>query len=66
MKGYQQGTNLTELANLLRIPINQGLNDVIAVEDKVKSTCLNNINLQILGPSKKNLEKLPGWKIYCY
>jgi hypothetical protein len=58
MKGFQQGTDLTKLAKLLKIPINQGFGEVIEVDDKVKSTRLNNINLQILGPSKKNLEKL--------
>ena len=58
MKGYQQGADLTKLAKLLKIPINQGFGSVIGVEDKVDFTRLNNINLHILGPTKKNLEKL--------
>ena len=58
MKGFQQGTDLTKLAKSLKIPINQGFDEVIVVEDKVKSIRLNNINLHILGPTKKNLEKL--------
>jgi ribonuclease BN (tRNA processing enzyme) len=58
MKGFQQGTDLTKLANSLKIPINQGFGEVIQVEDKVRSTRLNNINLRILGPTKKNLDKL--------
>jgi ribonuclease BN (tRNA processing enzyme) len=58
MKGYQQGTDLTELAKSLRISINQSFGEVIEVEDNVRSTRLNNINLHILGPTEKNLKKL--------
>ena len=58
MKGFQQGTDLTDLAKSLNIPINQGLGKAIFVEDKVTSTRLKNINLHIFGPTKKNLEKL--------
>jgi hypothetical protein len=58
MKGYQQGTDLTKLASSLKIPINQGFGEVIEVEDNVKPTRLNDINLHIIGPTKKNLEKL--------
>jgi beta-lactamase superfamily II metal-dependent hydrolase len=58
MKGYQQGTDLTKLAKSLKIPINQGFGEVIEVEHDVKSARLNNINLRILGPTMKNLEKL--------
>ena len=35
MKGFQQGTDLTDLAKSLKIPINQGLGKAIFVEDKV-------------------------------
>jgi hypothetical protein len=58
MKGFQQGTDLTDLAKSLKIPINQGLGKTIFVEDKVTSARLKNINLHIFGPTKKNLEKL--------
>ena len=58
MKGFQQGTDLTKLAKSLKIPINPGFDKVIVVEDNIKSVRLNNINLHILGPTKKNLEKL--------
>jgi len=58
MKGYQQGTDLTKLAKALKISINQGFGEVIEVEHNVKSARLNNINLRILGPTMKNLEKL--------
>ena len=58
MKGYQQGTDLTKLAKSLKIPINQGFGELIEVEDNVRSTRLKNINLHIIGPTKKNLEKL--------
>jgi hypothetical protein len=63
MKGFQQGTDLTDLAISLNIPINQGLGKTIFVEDKVTSTRLKNINLHIFGPTKKNAEKLQKeWK----
>jgi len=58
MKGFQQGTDLTDLSKLLKIPVNQGFGEVIKVEDKVLSTRLKNIDICILGPTKKNLEKL--------
>ena len=58
MKGFQQGTDLTKLAKLLKIPINQDFDKVIVVKDKVDFIRLNDINLHILGPTKKNLEKL--------
>jgi hypothetical protein len=58
MKGYQQGTDLARLAKSLKIPINQGLGEVIEVGDNVRSTRLKNIDLHIFGPTKRNLEKL--------
>ena len=58
MKGFQQGTDLTTLAKSLKIPINSGFDKVIEVEDNIRSTRLKNINLHIIGPTKKNLEKL--------
>ena len=58
MKGFQQGTDLTTLAKSLKIPINPGFDKVIVVSDNKKSVRLNNINLHILGPTKKNIDKL--------
>jgi beta-lactamase superfamily II metal-dependent hydrolase len=63
MKGFQQGTDLTKLLKSLKIPINQGFGEVIEIEDNVKFVRLKNINLHILGPTRKNLEKLRNeWK----
>lgn len=58
MKAYQQGADLTNLAKSLKIPINPGFDNAIVVEDNIRSIRLNNINLHILGPTKRNLEKL--------
>jgi hypothetical protein len=58
MKGFQQGGDLTKLAKSLKIPINAGFDKVIVANDTIRSICLNNINLHILGPTKKNLDKL--------
>ena len=58
MKGFQQGTDLTKLAKTLKIPINPGFDKVIVVYDKMKSVSLNDINLHLLGPTKKNIDKL--------
>jgi beta-lactamase superfamily II metal-dependent hydrolase len=63
MKGFQQGTDLTKLAKLLRIPINPDFDKLIAINDKIKSLPLNDITLHILGPTKKNVETLQKeWK----
>ncbi len=63
MKGFQQGTDLTKLAKILRIPINPGFDNLIVVDDKIRSVRLNNINIQLLGPTKKNVGKLrKEWK----
>src|SRR4030095_7805329 len=57
MKGFQQGTDLTKLAKTLKIPINPGFDNVIVVCDNMKSVIQNDINLHLLGPTKKNIEK---------
>jgi hypothetical protein len=63
MKGFQQGTDLTKLAKILKIPINPGFDNLIVVDDKIRSVRLNNINIQLLGPTKKNVDKLrKEWK----
>ena len=58
MKGFQQGTDLTKLAKSLKIPINPGFDKVIVVCDNMKSVSLNDITLLLLGPTKKNIDKL--------
>lgn len=58
MKGFQQGTDLTKLDKTLKIPINPGFDKVIVVCDNMKSVSLNDINLLLLGPTKKNIDKL--------
>jgi len=58
MKGFQQGGDLTLLARSLKIPINPSIGKAIAVSDSIKSINLNNLDIQLLGPTKKNLDKL--------
>jgi ribonuclease BN (tRNA processing enzyme) len=63
MRGFQQGSDLTQLAKSLKIPINPEYNKLVSVEDPLKSINLKNIKLHILGPTKENLEKLRiKWK----
>jgi len=63
MKGFQQATDLTSLANSLKIPINPEFDKLVQVEGIPKLIELKNISIHILGPSKKNLEKLrEEWK----
>ncbi|HKQ21795.1 MAG TPA: hypothetical protein VJS91_07130, partial [Nitrososphaeraceae archaeon] len=63
MKGFQQGTDLTNLAKLLKIPINPDFDKLIVINDKIKLVHLNDITLHLLGPIKKNVDKLQKeWK----
>lgn len=63
MKGFQQGTDLTKLARLLKIPINPDFDKLILINDKIKSVNLDQITLHLLGPLKKNVDKLQKeWK----
>lgn len=63
MRGFQQGSDLTQLAKSLKISINPEFNKLVLVEDPLKSINLDNIKLHILGPTKENLEKLRiKWK----
>ena len=63
MKGFQQGTDLTLLAKSLGITINPGFKKLILVNDRPKSKCLKHVTFQMLGPTKKNLDKLKEeWK----
>jgi ribonuclease BN (tRNA processing enzyme) len=58
MKGFQQGIDLMKLAKSLNIPINPDFDKVVVANDTIRSIRLNNINLHILGPTKRNLDKL--------
>ena len=58
MKGFQQGTDLTKLGKLLRIPINPDFEKIIAINDKIRFVNLKGIALHLLGPTKKNVDKL--------
>ena len=58
MKGFQQGGDLTLLAKTLKIPINPNFSKEIVVSNNIRSVRLNNISLNLIGPTKKNLEKL--------
>jgi hypothetical protein len=58
MKGFQQGTDLTKLSDLLEIPLNPDFEKIIVINDKIKSVHLNDITLHLLGPTKKNVDKL--------
>jgi hypothetical protein len=58
MKGFQQGTDLTKLAKILKIPINPDFDKIIVVSDKIRSVRLKNISILLLGPTKKNVDKL--------
>jgi beta-lactamase superfamily II metal-dependent hydrolase len=63
MKGFQQGTDLTNLAKILKIPTNPDFDNIIVVNDKIRSVRLNNLSIQLLGPTKKNVDKLrKEWK----
>jgi hypothetical protein len=51
------------LAKLLKIPINPDFDKLIVINDKIKSVDLNDITLHLLGPTKKNVDKLQKeWK----
>jgi hypothetical protein len=63
MRGFQQGTDLTKLAKLLKIPINPDFDKLIMINGKIRSVDLNGITLHLLGPIKKNVDKLQKeWK----
>ena len=63
MKGFQQATDLTSLANSLKIPLNPEFDKLVLIEDVPKFIKFKDITFRILGPTKKNLEKLrEEWK----
>jgi hypothetical protein len=63
MKGYQQATDLTALAKLLKVPINPEFHKLVLVEDTTKIIKFKDITFRVLGPTKKNLDRLrEEWK----
>jgi ribonuclease BN (tRNA processing enzyme) len=59
LKGVSEGRDLTKLAQDLKIPINSQFGgDPIVTEEDDKVIKLQNFKFHILGPSKKNIEKL--------
>jgi beta-lactamase superfamily II metal-dependent hydrolase len=58
MRGFQQGTDLTKVSKSLGIPINPDFDKLIVTNGKIKSVNLNGITLHLLGPIKKNVDKL--------
>ena len=63
MKGFQQARDLSLLARSLKIPINPEYDKLVLVENIPKIIKLKNMTFHILGPTKKNLEKLrEEWK----
>ena len=63
MKGFQQARDLSLLARSLKIPINPEYDKLVLVENVPKIIKLKNMTFCILGPTKKNLEKLrEEWK----
>jgi metal-dependent hydrolase (beta-lactamase superfamily II) len=63
MKGFQQGTDLSQLAKSLKMKINPGFKKLIFVNETANSIRLKHLNFKILGPTKKNLDKLKEeWK----
>jgi metal-dependent hydrolase (beta-lactamase superfamily II) len=63
MKGFQEGSDLAKFAKLLKIPLNPEFDKLIVINDKIISIHLGDITLHILGPLKKNVDKLQKeWK----
>ena len=58
MKGFQQATDLISLAKSLKIAINPEFDKLVLIEDVPKIVKFKDITFRILGPSKKNLDKL--------
>lgn len=59
LKGISEGMDLTKLSQYLHIPINgQFGGDLVVTKDGQKVIEIANIRFHILGPTKKNLEKL--------
>ena len=63
MKGFRQGMDLTSLAKSLEISINPEFDKLVSIDDVPNCIKLNDIAFRILGPTRKNLERLRrDWK----
>jgi ribonuclease BN (tRNA processing enzyme) len=63
LKGFQQATDLTSLAKSLKIPINPEFDKMVLIQDGPKYIKFKDVSFRILGPTKKNLDKLrKEWK----
>jgi hypothetical protein len=59
VKGIAEGSQLRSAANELGIPLNPGFpNDLVCVDDAPDTISYGNLNLHIVGPTKKSLENL--------
>jgi hypothetical protein len=58
MKGFQQAMDLTSLAQSLKIPINPEFDKLLMLENPLKIIKFKDVTFRILGPTKKNLDKL--------
>jgi len=58
MAGFQQATDLTSLAITLKVPINPEFDKLVMVENVPKIIKFKDITFHILGPTKKNLQRL--------
>jgi len=58
-RGIGEGDQLRAAANKLKIPINSGFtNDLVSVDGMPDKIAFDNLNLYVVGPTKKNLVKL--------
>jgi len=63
MKGFQLGTDLVKVAKLIKIPLNPEFDTLIVISDRITSIKLDDITLHLLGPIKKNVDRLQReWK----
>jgi beta-lactamase superfamily II metal-dependent hydrolase len=59
LKGVSEGIDLADLAKSLRIPANSNFdNTLIVAEDILKPIQIGKIQFHILGPTRKNIQKL--------
>lgn len=59
VRGVAEGSQLRSAANELDIPLNPGFpNDLVCVDDAPNTISFGNLDLHIVGPTKKSLENL--------
>lgn len=63
INGISEGNKLRQFAQILQIPINQGLHDPITVDSVASPISGGNLQLEIVGPTQANLDALrEKWK----